>query len=54
VEVPLRRLQEMDDFLSGLERVASAMLNQSDAAGLFEKLTGFAVGLVGGRRRRRR
>jgi hypothetical protein len=43
----------MDAFLGGLERLASAVLQQSDAPGLFEKLTGAAVGLIGGRRRRR-
>lgn len=53
-DVPRRRLQDMDAFLGGLERLASAMLHPSDAPGFLEKLTGFAVGLVGGRQRRRR
>jgi DNA-binding transcriptional regulator GbsR (MarR family) len=51
-DVTRRRLQEMDAFLGGLERLASGILHQSDAPGLLEKLTGVALGLVGARRRR--
>jgi hypothetical protein len=51
-DVPRRRLQEMDAFLRGLERLASGILHRSDAPGLFDKLTGVALGIVGSRRRR--